>query len=39
VFLGRVFADGPENPFRITAPLGVKRIVADPEETILSSPR
>ena len=39
IFLGRVFADGPENSFRITAPVGVKRIVADPEETILSNPR
>jgi Peptidase family M1 domain len=39
IFLGRVFADGPDNSFRITAPGGVKRIVADPDGTVLSSPR
>lgn len=39
IFLGRVFADGPENSFRITAPLWVKRIVADPDDTVLRSPR
>lgn len=39
IFLGRVFADGLENSFRIAAPLGVKRVVADPDENILSNPR
>jgi len=38
VLLGRVFADGPEASFRLTAPLGTRRIVADPEQTILSRP-
>jgi hypothetical protein len=38
VFLGRVFADGPESSFRLTAPQGAKRLLVDPEETILTSP-
>jgi hypothetical protein len=39
VFLGRVFADGPESSFRLTAPQGTKRLLVDPEQTILTSPR
>jgi len=39
VFLGRVFADGEESTFRITAPAGVHRIVLDPDETVLTFPK
>lgn len=37
--LGRVFADGPETPIRLTAPLGTRKVVVDPNQTILSRPR
>jgi hypothetical protein len=39
VLLGRVFADGEESSFHVTAPAGVHRIVLDPNETILTSPK
>ena len=39
VFLGRVFADGEESSFRLSAPIGTHKIVLDPNETILTSPR
>jgi aminopeptidase N len=39
VLLGRVFADGEESTFRLTAPAGVKKILLDPEQTILTSPK
>lgn len=39
VFLGRVFADGEESSFRLKAPAGVHKILLDPEQTILSSPK
>jgi hypothetical protein len=39
ILLGRVFADGPESPFRLVAPSGVKRVVVDPEQTILTGMR
>ena len=39
VLLGRVFADGEESTFRITAPSGTHKIVLDPYETILTSPK
>jgi len=39
VFLGRVFADGEETSFRLTAPLGVHKIVLDPNETVLTAPK
>jgi hypothetical protein len=39
VFLGMVFADGAENSFRVFAPLGVKRVLADPDQTILTQSR
>jgi len=35
VFLGRVFADGAETPFHLTAPAGTHKIVVDPEQTLL----
>jgi hypothetical protein len=39
VFLGRVFADGEETSFHLTAPAGARKIVLDPNETILTDPR
>jgi Peptidase family M1 domain len=36
VLLGRVFADGPETPFLINAPAGTRKIVVDPEQTLLA---
>jgi hypothetical protein len=37
VFLGEVLADGPETPFRLTAPAGARKIILDPKQTILSA--
>jgi hypothetical protein len=37
MLLGRVFADGEESSFHLTAPAGVHKIVLDPNETILTS--
>jgi hypothetical protein len=37
--LGRVFADGAETPFHLTAPSGVRKVVLDPEQTLLARPR
>jgi aminopeptidase N len=39
VLLGRVFADGEESSFHMPAPAGARKIVLDPNETILTSPR
>jgi aminopeptidase N len=39
LFLGRVFADGEESAFHLSAPAGVHKIVLDPYETILTSPK
>jgi aminopeptidase N len=39
VLLGRVFADGDESTFRLPAPAGAQKIVLDPYETILTSPK
>jgi hypothetical protein len=36
VFLGRVFAEGPETPFHLTAPIGARRVVLDPAQTLLA---
>jgi len=36
VFLRRVFADGSETPFRFTVPVGTRKILIDPEQTLLS---
>ena len=33
--LGRVFADGPETAFHFPAPLGTRKVVVDPYETVL----
>jgi Peptidase family M1 domain len=39
VLLGRVFADGEESSFRLAAPAGTHKIVLDPNETVLTSPK
>lgn len=39
VLLGRVFADGPETPFHLTASPGTRRVVVDPDRTLLARPR
>jgi hypothetical protein len=39
VFLGRVFADGPETSFRLTAPAGARKIILDPNQTVLARSR
>jgi hypothetical protein len=39
VLLGRVFADGEESSFHLAAPVGTHKIVLDPNETILTSPK
>ena len=39
VLLGRVFADGPETTFRLSAPGGTRKILLDPYQTLLANPR
>jgi hypothetical protein len=39
VLLGRVFADGAESSFRLTAPLGAHKLLLDPNETVLTAPK
>jgi len=39
VLLGRVFADGEETPFHLSAPAGAHKIVLDPNGTVLTSPK
>jgi hypothetical protein len=39
VLLGRVFADGDESSFRLRVPAGTHKILLDPYETILTSPK
>jgi hypothetical protein len=36
VFLKRIFAEGEETQFRISAPPGTRKLVLDPEQTLLS---
>jgi hypothetical protein len=36
VFLARVFADGAETSFHLTAPVGTRKIVVDPNQTLLA---
>jgi hypothetical protein len=36
LFLGRVFADGEETSFRLTAPVGTHKLVLDPIQTVLT---
>jgi hypothetical protein len=38
-FLGRIFADGPQTTFRMNAPAGTRRILIDPQQTVLTAPR
>jgi hypothetical protein len=37
--LGRVFADGEETPFHLSAPLGTHKLLLDPNGTILTAPK
>jgi Peptidase family M1 domain len=37
VLLARVFAEGAETPFRVSAPPGTRKLLLDPQETILSA--
>jgi len=37
--LGRVFADGAETSFHLTAPPGARKVVLDPDQTLLSRSR
>jgi hypothetical protein len=39
VLIGRVFADGLESSFQLSAPAGVSKIELDPNETVLTSPK
>jgi hypothetical protein len=39
VLLGRVFADGEESSFRLTAPTRARKIVLDPYGTVLTAPK
>ncbi len=39
VLLGRVFADGEESSFHLSAPLGAHKLLIDPYETVLTSPK
>ncbi|HTT20567.1 MAG TPA: M1 family aminopeptidase [Candidatus Sulfotelmatobacter sp.] len=39
ILLGRVFADGEESSFRLSAPAGAHKIVLDPYETVLTRPK
>jgi aminopeptidase N len=38
VYLGRVFAEGQETRFSLPVPPGVKRLILDPYQTVLSAP-
>jgi hypothetical protein len=39
IFLGEVLADGAESAFHLTAPSGIRKIVLDPYQTILTAPK
>ncbi len=39
VLVGRVFADGAESSFRLSAPVGTHKLLLDPNETILTAPK
>ena len=39
VFLGRIFAEGKETQFRVTAGQGTRKVVLDPEQTVLARGR
>ena len=38
VYLGRVFAEGAETRFALPVPPGVKRLILDPNQTVLTAP-
>ena len=38
VYLGRVFAEGPETRITLLVPAGVKRLILDPYQTVLTAP-
>ena len=38
VYLGRVFAEGQETRFSLPVPSGVKRLILDPYQTVLTAP-
>jgi hypothetical protein len=39
LLLGRVFTDGEETSFHLSAPAGTRKIVLDPYETVLTAPK
>jgi hypothetical protein len=39
VLLARVFAEGAETSFRVSAPVGTRKLLLDPQGTILSAPK
>lgn len=39
VFVGRIFADGLETAFHLTAPAGTRRLMLDPNQTVLTRSR
>lgn len=39
LFLGRIFAEGKETPFRLSAPAGIRKVLLDPEQTLLARGR
>jgi hypothetical protein len=39
LLVGRVFADGPETSFHLSAPLGTHKLLLDPNGTILTGPK
>jgi hypothetical protein len=38
-YLGRVFVDGDETSFHFSAPSGTRKILLDPDQTVLSRVR
>ena len=38
VYLGRIFAEGDETRFTLPVPAGVKQLVLDPYQTVLTAP-
>jgi hypothetical protein len=38
VYLGRVFAEGPETRITLPVPPNVKRLILDPYQTVLTAP-
>ena len=39
VLAGQVFADGTESAFRLTVPPGTRKLLVDPNQTVLTAPR